>query len=244
MIAQSVAPYSAFAPIYDQVMTHVPVKRWVDYLISSAGERSSLVDLACGTGEVIREILRRKTIPVTGVDFSHAMLALARLKLKKRAEIKSGSLTSIPLQDGKADWAICTHDSVNYLVDPSIFCQHLVEVNRILCPGGMYSFDAVTEENMVEEFDGRIREEMFCEIFLHWSNHYDSDLKLLRSHLTFQDGVRTSVEYHEQRFYTLDEIVDMAAGAGFEVGPVDGDYYRRRYRRGDSFMNFNCRKHA
>lgn len=242
MIAQAVPPYSAFAHVYDEVMTHVPMKAWVAYLRAHAGKRKRLVDLACGTGELLKTMLAGPTPPATGVDTSAPMLALARLKLAGKAEIKKGSLTSIPLKAEFTDWAVCTHDSVNYLLDPADLFHHFQEVARILSPGGLYSFDAVTRENMIHAFDGKIREEIIGDVYLHWSNYFDESDETLTSHLTFQNGMKTEVETHTQKYYPQDEIEEMARRAGLEIGVVEGDYQPRKLKSGDAFMNFHCRK--
>ncbi|MCE9598177.1 MAG: class I SAM-dependent methyltransferase [Spirochaetia bacterium] len=242
MIAQAVPPYSAFAQVYDQLMSHVPMKTWVAYLRAHAGTRERLVDLACGTGELLKTILATCTLPATGVDSSAPMLALARLKLAGLADIKKGSLTSVPLKANFTDWAVCTHDSVNYLVDPDSLILHFREVERILRPGGLYSFDAVTRENMVQEFDGKIREELVNDVYLHWTNYYDEADETLTSHLTFQNGMKTEVETHTQKFYSAEEIQDLVRKAGLDVGSPEGDYKQRKLKSGDAFMNFHCRK--
>lgn len=243
MIAQAVPPYSAFANVYDEVMTHVPMKTWANYLRTHAGKRARLVDLACGTGELLKTMLALYPAPpATGVDSSSPMLALARLKLAGQAEIKKGSLTSVPLKEEFTDWAVCTHDSVNYLLEPDDLLLHFNEAFRILKPDGLYSFDAVTKENMIQSFDGKIREEIVGDVYLHWNNYFDESDETLTSHLTFQNGMKTEVETHTQKFYPLDQIQELLERAGFDVAPIEGDYSNRKFRKGDAFMNFHCKK--
>lgn len=239
---RTVPIYSAFALIYDEVMSHVPFENWARYLASQAGRRQHLLDLACGTGKVLQTLLQYTAADTIGIDSSEPMLAIARRRLKGQAEIRPGNLTRIPVEDASADWAICTHDSINYLMTEGQLTRHFKEVFRVLEPGGIYSFDAVTEQNMITEFDGQVREEMIDGILLRWSNRYERDRRVLVSHLVFQDGSSIQVEMHEQQYYDSETILSLASRAGFETGPVHGDYEDRPLRARDAFMNFNCTK--
>ncbi len=243
--ASDITPiYSAFARIYDQSMTHVPMQSWARYLMDEAGRRTAIVDLGCGTGMLLDEILKKRKIQATGVDASPAMLDAARRRLGSRAELLAGDLRHTGLPDSSADWAVCTHDSINYLENERAMRDHLKEVLRILRPGGLYSFDATTESNLTREFDGQVREEMIGDVYLHWSNYYDRTRQLLISTLRFQDGQAVRTEVHEQRFYSQELLRRLVSAAGFEEPLVEGDYQKRPPKKGDAFMNFHCRKPA
>lgn len=236
--------YSSFAGIYDVSMAHVPMRSWAAYLMAEAGRRHSVLDLGCGTGLLLHEILRVQRIAAAGVDASEAMLGAARRRLGSRAELSLADLRSTGLPSGGFDWALCTHDSINYLRSEEHLREHFKEVLRLLEPGGLYSFDATTETNLTREFDGQVREEMIGDVYLHWSNHYNKDRQVLISTLRFQDGQGIQTEVHEQRFYSLDRLRTLVMEAGFEEPLVEGDYQKRPPKKGDAFMNFHCRASA
>jgi ubiquinone/menaquinone biosynthesis C-methylase UbiE len=243
--ALELAPiYSAFASIYDQSMTHVPMQSWARYLMDEAGKRTDVLDLGCGTGMLLDEILRKRKVKARGVDASPAMLEAARRRLGSRAELQTGDLRRTGLPDCSVDWVVCTHDSINYLENEEAMTEHLKEVLRILRPGGLYSFDATTEANLTREFDGQVREEMIGDVYLHWSNYYDRARQMLISTLRFQDGQGMRTEVHEQRFYSQELLGRLICAAGFEEPLVEGDYQKRPPKKGDAFMNFHCRKPA
>lgn len=238
------AIYSAFARIYDQSMTHVPTQSWARYLMDEAGKRTALVDLGCGTGTLLDEILKKRKVQACGIDASEAMLEAARRRLGSRADLRTGDLRDTGLEAASVDWAVCTHDSINYLENEQAMLVHFKEVLRILRPGGLYSFDATTESNLTREFDGQVREEMIGDVYLHWSNHYDRTRQILVSTLRFQDGHGLRTEVHEQRFYSEERLRALVCEAGFEEPLVEGDYQKRPPKKGDAFMNFHCRKPA
>jgi ubiquinone/menaquinone biosynthesis C-methylase UbiE/DNA-binding transcriptional ArsR family regulator len=90
-------------------------------------------DLGCGTGnltEVLAPVVRR----VIAVDESGAMLTAARKRLAsfENADVRSGSLEALPIDDGELDVALLfmvTH----FVLEPA---KVLSEVRRALVPGG------------------------------------------------------------------------------------------------------------
>lgn len=83
-------PYSSIADLYTSVNEVRPLNKFVGYpaLFAAAGEVSGkdVLDLACGSGTVARE-MRRRGARVVGVDESRKMLGIARVRNEKE---KSG----------------------------------------------------------------------------------------------------------------------------------------------------------
>lgn len=53
-------------------------KKWLDLFISDLSAHAEILDVGCGTGKPIAEYLIQKNFQVTGVDFSNAMIELAK----------------------------------------------------------------------------------------------------------------------------------------------------------------------
>lgn len=53
-------------------------RAWLDRFLALLPDGGTILDLGCGSGEPIAEYFLRRGYPVTGADFSHAMLGLAR----------------------------------------------------------------------------------------------------------------------------------------------------------------------
>lgn len=94
---------------------------------------SSVLDLGCGTGNVLCLLLRqRPEIRAYGLDLSGKMLEVARRKLGERAELTRGDAESLPYPDRRFDAVICCK-SFHHYPDPAAVLR---EVRRVLRPGG------------------------------------------------------------------------------------------------------------
>lgn len=88
---------------------------------------STVLDLACGTGDLCRELTRVGHLAI-GVDLSFGMLAAARTP----APLVQGDLLSLPVADGSVAGAVCGF-ALRNLVGLEPF---LSELHRVLEPGG------------------------------------------------------------------------------------------------------------
>ena len=89
--------------------------------------RALVVDLACGTGDLCRELLARGYRAV-GFDFSHGMLTHART----RAPLVEADILRLPLAERVADGATCGFALRNVVSLPALFA----ELARVVRPGG------------------------------------------------------------------------------------------------------------
>jgi demethylmenaquinone methyltransferase / 2-methoxy-6-polyprenyl-1,4-benzoquinol methylase len=124
--------FDAIAPRYDlvnRIMTFRLDVRWRRLAVGSLGlPRDSVVlDLACGTGDLCRELEGAGLAPV-GVDLSYGMLAAARTD----APLVQGDALRLPIRPGAADGVTCGFALRNLVELPPF----LAELARVLRPGG------------------------------------------------------------------------------------------------------------
>ena len=114
------------------------------------------VDLGCGTGTVLRQMLP-KSRSVIGVDISSGMLEACRRNMSGLAKdgrtvsLRIGELEHLPLRDQEADFA-CVNLVLHHLQDPK---QALPEIRRILSPKGrlfIADFNKHNDEYMREKY--------------------------------------------------------------------------------------------
>jgi demethylmenaquinone methyltransferase/2-methoxy-6-polyprenyl-1,4-benzoquinol methylase len=133
--------FDTIAPRYDlvnRIMTfRMDVgwrKRTVRELRLPAG--STVLDLACGTGDFCRELARGQVRPI-GVDLSFGMLAAARTV----APLVQADILRLPVPDASVDGATCGF-ALRNLVDLDVFFDELARVVR---PGGRIALLEVAE---------------------------------------------------------------------------------------------------
>lgn len=128
--------YDQLAKIYDQ--------RWKNYVEKTLNFmkewaaiplEATVLDLACGTGEFERLLLKdNPNQQVLGVDISAEMLAMAQQKLHRYSSVRfaQGNATEIPSADEQFDVVVCA-SSFHYFDQP---VNALMEMKRVLKPDG------------------------------------------------------------------------------------------------------------
>jgi demethylmenaquinone methyltransferase / 2-methoxy-6-polyprenyl-1,4-benzoquinol methylase len=133
--------FDAIAPRYDMVNRIMTFRLDVGWRRKSVRSLSlapgaTILDLACGTGDLCRELSRSGYLPV-GADLSFGMLAAARTD----APLLHADALRLPLPDGCVDGVTCGFALRNF-VDLDRF---LAEVARVVRPGGRIALLEVAE---------------------------------------------------------------------------------------------------
>ena len=133
--------FDSIAPRYDlvnRIMTFRLDVRWRRIARETLGLRtgSTILDLACGTGDFSVDLARKGHRPI-GIDLSFGMLAAARTD----APLVQGDLLQLPLADRAADGAVCGF-ALRNLVELEPF---FAELARVVRPGGRIALLDVSE---------------------------------------------------------------------------------------------------
>lgn len=137
--------FAAIAPRYDatnKILTAGVDEAWRKRAIAElhAPDRAALLDLCCGTGDLVFHLLRREShATVTGVDFCAPMLDGARRRSKRenlgsRAEFIEADVMALPFADHSFDGATMGF-SLRNVVD---IVATLTEARRVLKPGARF----------------------------------------------------------------------------------------------------------
>jgi demethylmenaquinone methyltransferase / 2-methoxy-6-polyprenyl-1,4-benzoquinol methylase len=136
--------FARIAPRYDaanRVLTAGMDERWRKRAIAllSPPHRGAVLDLCCGTGDLVFHLLRTDpTLHVTGIDFCTPMLDGARTRATREARGEAafveGDVMALPFADGSFDGATMGF-SLRNVVDID---QVLRETLRVLRPGARF----------------------------------------------------------------------------------------------------------
>jgi demethylmenaquinone methyltransferase/2-methoxy-6-polyprenyl-1,4-benzoquinol methylase len=142
--------FDRVAPRYDRMNRIISLgfdRRWrrrtveALHLGAHAGAHARVLDLACGTGDLCRD-LTEAGARVVGVDYSAGMLAAARTD----APLARGDAASLPVRTGALDGITCGFALRNFVDLPTVFA----ECARVLRPGGrIAALDATVPSNPI-----------------------------------------------------------------------------------------------
>jgi SAM-dependent methyltransferase len=141
-------PYARLAGLWDELAGWF-VPEYGRFL-RAAGDHYGLgiarvLDLACGTGLLSREIARWATM-VVGLDASAAMLRQARSRPGKlNIRFVQGDFRDFSLGE-TFDAAICGSDSLNYVASPAELTAVFRCARRHLRPGGVFVLDVLDHD--------------------------------------------------------------------------------------------------
>ncbi|MEA3402650.1 MAG: methyltransferase domain-containing protein [Armatimonadota bacterium] len=232
--------FTDVAPYYDELMSAVPYRSWVDYvesILERVGhEPREVLDLCCGTGQVGAEMARRGYQTV-GVDISEPMV---RRCSRRQPPLSAAVMdaTRPGLAPDSFDLVVSLYDSLNYIVDPEGLQRCFEGVSRALRPRGLLIFDLNTARalriGLFTQDNINSREPLEYQ----WRSRWDDERKLCRIDMSFRwrgpgEQVRFS-ETHYERAYDEDEVREMLARAGLETMHVFDAY---TFRRPGSFSN-------
>jgi demethylmenaquinone methyltransferase / 2-methoxy-6-polyprenyl-1,4-benzoquinol methylase len=134
--------FAPLAPTYDRYARLLSLgqdPRWRRFLVSriQATPNDTVLDVACGTGAVALELVRRYDCRVVGVDQSAEMLAAARARVAAvgagdRVELIEACAEGLPFPDASFDALSFTY-LLRYVEDPGATMR---ELGRVVRPGG------------------------------------------------------------------------------------------------------------
>ena len=135
--------FQTLAPRYDRANARISLglergwkKLLVNRLLAGIGAGEQALDVCCGTGDIAIALADGKAgLRVTGLDFSPAMLAVAKEKGEGRPDLHwvQGDAMQLPFPDGTFG-AVCISFGLRNTPD---YRRVLREMKRVVRPGGI-----------------------------------------------------------------------------------------------------------
>ena len=229
--------YSAIAGVYDRLNKDIDYGAWADMIENcfarfGKARPEIILDLACGTGRMTREMSARG-YDMIGVDGSSDMLGEAYMNESEGILYLLQDMRSFELY-GTVGATLCCLDSLNYLLEPKELEKTFSLVHNYSDPDALFIFDMNTPYKFEKIYsnnayvledeteDGRA-------IYCGWQNFYDSETRICDFYLSVfeedEDGAYyRSDEQQKERCYSKEEIEKTLSNTGFELVGVFGGY--------------------
>ena len=105
------------APMYSEIVNRI-----------MSENPKSVLDVGCGTGNVLMRLMSNEGLNLYGIDISENMIETAKKNLKNRAELKVGDAEYMPWNDNSFDVIVC-NASFHHYPNPE---KVLLEMKRVL----------------------------------------------------------------------------------------------------------------
>lgn len=243
--------YGFLAGCYDSLTGDVEYEAWADFaerlFVRSGREICSVVDLGCGTGSLLVELIRRG-YDVTGVDLSGEMLMVAADKcagLEQMPLLLQQDMSRLTLLR-PVDAVVCCLDSLNYVTRPEAVRRTFRRVWDSLRPGGLFLFDIRTP-SFLRSMDGEICLDENEEVYCVWRGQFSEKRNILTYYMDIfalqeDDTWLRGGEIHEEYAYEPDDLAAWLEEAGFTGIRQYGDKKLRAPKEGEERIFFLAHK--
>lgn len=155
----------------------------IGYGVEFIRNGDTILDVGCGPGVALQHYATRRKVKAFGIDYSKNMVEFARQRSAEiapdaRIDFRCASVDDLPFEDGNFD-IVTSHRCLMALLDWERQKKALLEIHRVLKPGGVYVM-------MEGTFDGLER-----------LNFYRRKFDLAEIEADGQDRLLT-LKFHEQ----------------------------------------------
>jgi Predicted methyltransferase (contains TPR repeat) len=249
--------YSALAPIYDRIMSHVEYDQWVLYIkniLAQYGEAPAphIFEIGGGTG-LLGLKLAAEGFAYTGSDLSFSMCRQARLR---GMPFFAADACFLPLKKKAVfDSIIFLYDGINYLPTIDVYPAVFEQIHAHLNPRGLFLFDITTIANSLENFsefldagniDGHFyfRRSYFHDIESMQYNDF-TIFKQIPNGPHSADGAylyQKSFEHHAQKVFHVKTIKAAVPEELFDIVGIWDSFSFKRYSSGSERVHFLLKK--
>jgi len=195
------------------------------FILKSLGLRrgARVLDLCCGAGRHSRA-LSQAGLQVIGIDRSMELLQSAAAHRDDTGAVVyvRADMRRLPLADGCLHGATSLFTSFGYFPTEKEDQQVLVEIFRVLRPGGRFVFDFFNSKQTLRSLVARSRREIPGAQALIEERRYDSRSRRLIKHVTFE-GEKQPHRTESVRAYSSMELRVLFRRAGFRILARHGD---------------------
>jgi SAM-dependent methyltransferase len=219
--------FSESADLYDVLYAEKDYDAESEYVAEVIRDRASaattLLDVACGTGEHANRFANKHGFRTTGIDIEPALVARARQKVPS-ATFAVADMTNFDLGI-TYDAVVCLFSSIGYVRTVANLRHAMIAMAHHVAPAGVMVIEPWFEPGAIE--NGRVTclvrdrpDGPVCRM-----SHTEIDGTVSRLHFEYLLGARTGLtrlrETHELGLFTRDEMMDAFRHAGLPDVEMD-----------------------
>jgi len=160
MVAEGWRGWDDYAPFYDWENARTVARRDVAFWCRLASaQKGRVLELGCGTGRIAVPVAKAG-VRLVGIDRSDAMLARARLRLRRvsvRAMLVRGDIRSLPFRSRRPfALVMAPYGILQSLTRERDLHATLASAHRVLARGGLFGIDLVPDLPRWSEYRGRV----------------------------------------------------------------------------------------
>jgi len=219
--------YKEFSKVYDEFMEYADYDMWYEtvkvILDHHEVKGDSLLDLGCGTGEIL--LRAHRDYECTGVDLSEGMLTRAAEKLGEEdisLPLVEQDMTRLNL-GRRFDVIISMFDTVNHLTTLEGLDDLFRGIGEHLEDEGIYMFDVVDRTFMEEMFPGGVFLDERENMTVIWEHEFEEGLDYINTTFFVKNDSGSYDKYIEdyaKRIFTKEEIEKAAEDNNLTVSAI------------------------
>lgn len=242
--------FTALARYYDRFVgaDYEKIIHYVDQQLKKYSPMDALVcDIGCGSGTVTLGLLQLG-YDMIGIDGSPDMLMEA---MDKKAEIENADRALFLCQQlpefelyGTVDCIISTLDTINYLTDLADLDRLFYWFRNYLNPNGLLIFDI----NTLYKYEALLDQHCECyeeeDVMLVWRSQFDGTFcnHQLSVFTKDHDVYLRDDEEQQQRYYSIETIVDVLKKYRFTIIAITDDYTDQSQNEKTQRLTFVAKK--
>ncbi len=230
--------YDKLATYYDAlVKDEEATKDWVNW-IESMSKPSSLLELACGSGEITLA-LAKDGYKVSALDLSERMVDQAKRKdTDYQIDFSCQDMKDLS-NYGSFDVITCLCDSFNYILSKEEVSSFFKEVANHLNENGLFFFDTHSLDRLTEFKEEFNETGAFEDCEYQWSIMSEDDFVYQDFAFYLRNG-QVVQEHHIQRVYTP-EYLKSELEKYFEILDLSTDFSYAGIQEGEKYF-YVCRR--
>ncbi|MCK0471623.1 class I SAM-dependent methyltransferase [Halalkalibacter sp. APA_J-10(15)] len=246
--------YQSFASVYDYLMSDAPYDQWLAFTRRKLEAKkktfsnSAILDIGCGTGEMLIRFHNNGAKQLTGVDLSIDMLAVAHKKCEQVScspFLIQQSMSEFQTEN-EYDLITIYCDSINYLETEEEIKGTFRRCYEHLKGDGLLLFDCHSVSK-IAQFIGETYTDDDEDVSYIWNSFSGEFNDSVEHELTFfqrgEDGRYDRYEeLHKQRTYPIQSYINWLERVGFTVEAVEESFTENQATDESERLFFSCSK--